>query len=52
MLHINKYFFNQGRALRQVRHWSQPQPASDPRPPTDVAVENERAGVSHAVSGQ
>lgn len=33
MLHINKYFFNQGGALRQVRRRSQPQPASDPPPP-------------------
>ena len=46
MLHINKYFFNRGGALRQVRHRSHPQTASDPHPPTDVAAENERAGVS------
>ena len=46
MLHINKYFFNQGGALRQVWRWSHPQTASDPRPPTDVAVENEQASIS------
>ena len=46
MLHINKYFFNQGGALRQVQRRSHPQTASDPRPPTDMAAENERAGVS------
>ena len=46
MLHINKYFFNRGGALRQVRRRSHPQTASDPRPPTDVAAENEWAGVS------
>ena len=45
MLHINKYFFNQGGALRQVRRQSHPQTASDPRP-TDVAAENEWACVS------
>ena len=52
MLHINKYFFNQGGALQQVQHWSYPQTASDPHPPTDVAAENEQAGISHAISGQ
>ena len=46
MLHINKYFFNQGGALQQVQRQSHPQTASDPCPPTDVAAENERAGVS------
>ena len=46
MLHINKYFFNQGGALRQVRCRSHPQTASDPHPPTDVAVENKQASVS------
>ena len=46
MLHINKYFFNQGGALRQVQHRSHPQTASDPHPPTDMAAKNERAGVS------
>ena len=52
MLHITKLIHPLSGNRSQVLTLSPPQATSEPHPPTDVAVENKQAGISHTVSGE